>query len=68
MDAVHVVGVGGIGTAVGFALQAARVPVVFVAIHFGFAWGFWKEVARQVRAAVQSRLNRPAVPRPSSAP
>ena len=28
---------------------AARIPVVFVAIHFGFAWGFWKEVAKQVR-------------------
>ena len=28
----------------------ARVPVVFVAVHFGFAWGFWKEVWRQVRA------------------
>ena len=29
---------------------AVRIPVVFVAIHFGFAWGFWKEVAKQVRA------------------
>lgn len=29
---------------------AARVPVVFVAIHFGFAWGFWKEVAKQARS------------------
>ncbi len=28
---------------------AIRIPTVFVAIHFGFAWGFWKEVARQVR-------------------
>ncbi|MBN9118709.1 MAG: glycosyltransferase [Planctomycetes bacterium] len=28
---------------------AARIPVVFVAIHFGFAWGFWKEVAKQAR-------------------
>ena len=26
-----------------------RVPLVFAGIHFGFAWGFWKEVARQVR-------------------
>lgn len=33
---------------------AARVPAVFVAIHFGFAWGFWKEVAKQVRSSVQS--------------
>jgi GT2 family glycosyltransferase len=28
---------------------AARIPMVFVAIHFGFAWGFWKEVAKQLR-------------------
>ena len=28
---------------------AVRIPVVFVAIHFGFAWGFWKEVAKQTR-------------------
>ena len=27
---------------------AVRIPVVFVAIHFGFAWGFWKEVAKQI--------------------
>ena len=26
-----------------------RIPLVFVAIQCGFAWGFWKEVARQVR-------------------
>jgi succinoglycan biosynthesis protein ExoA len=31
------------------AAVAARIPAVFVAIHFGFAWGFWKEVARQAR-------------------
>ncbi|MDB5307444.1 MAG: hypothetical protein JWO38_1646 [Gemmataceae bacterium] len=30
MDAVHVVGAGGIGIAVGYALRAAGVPVVFV--------------------------------------
>jgi succinoglycan biosynthesis protein ExoA len=34
---------------------AARIPVVFVAIHFGFAWGFWKEVSRQARRRLQSR-------------
>jgi GT2 family glycosyltransferase len=28
---------------------AARIPVVFVAIHFGFAHGFWKEVARRAK-------------------
>jgi GT2 family glycosyltransferase len=26
----------------------ARIPLVFVAIHFGFAWGFWKEVSQQL--------------------
>ncbi len=26
-----------------------RVPLVFVGIHFGFAWGFWREVGRRVR-------------------
>jgi succinoglycan biosynthesis protein ExoA len=26
-----------------------RIPLVLAAIHFGFAWGFWKEVARQLR-------------------
>jgi succinoglycan biosynthesis protein ExoA len=31
-----------------------RVPLVFLGIHCGFAWGFLKEVARQVRARVQS--------------
>src|SRR5271157_4892386 len=30
MDAVHVVGAGGIGCALGYALRAAGVPVVFV--------------------------------------
>ncbi|HUR55809.1 MAG TPA: 2-dehydropantoate 2-reductase, partial [Gemmataceae bacterium] len=30
MDAVHVVGAGGIGLAVGYALRAAGVPVTFV--------------------------------------
>lgn len=29
---------------------ARRIPLVFVGIHCGFAWGFLKEVARQVRA------------------
>ena len=24
-----------------------RIPPVFLAIHFGFAWGFWKEFAKQ---------------------
>jgi len=32
-----------------------RIPMVFVAIHFGFAWGFWKEVARQVCHGVYPR-------------
>lgn len=29
-----------------------RIPGVFAAIHFGFAWGFLKEVARQVRGRI----------------
>jgi glycosyltransferase involved in cell wall biosynthesis len=32
-----------------------RIPLVFLGIHFGFAWGFLKEVARQVRRTLQSR-------------
>jgi GT2 family glycosyltransferase len=26
-----------------------RIPIVYLGIHFGFAWGFWKEVREQVR-------------------
>jgi GT2 family glycosyltransferase len=37
----------------------ARLPLVFAAIHFGFAWGFWKGVAKQLRAGVQSRAVSP---------
>jgi succinoglycan biosynthesis protein ExoA len=37
---------------------AARIPVVFVAIHFGFAWGFWKEVAKSVRHSIHCRTRR----------
>ena len=32
---------------------ARRIPHVFVAIHFGFAWGFWKEVLRQLTARLR---------------
>jgi len=39
---------------------AVRVPVVFVAIHFGFAWGFWKEVAKQLRQRVRWWAPQPA--------
>ena len=28
---------------------AWRIPLVFAGIHFGFAWGFWKEVVRRCR-------------------
>lgn len=31
---------------------AVRIPLVFAAIHLGFAWGFCQEVAKQVRARV----------------
>ncbi len=44
----------------------ARIPVVFVAIHFGFAWGFWKEVAKQVRTRINWRSSR--TPQPAGAP
>lgn len=27
-----------------------QVPLVFVGIHFGFAWGFWREVGRRIQA------------------
>ena len=33
MDAIHIVGAGGIGCAVGYALRAAGVPVVFVEVN-----------------------------------
>ncbi len=36
---------------------AVRVPLVFMAIHFGFAWGFWKEVTKQVRRSLQFRVS-----------
>ncbi len=29
-----------------------RVPLVFVGIHFGFAWGFWREVGRRAKLRV----------------
>jgi succinoglycan biosynthesis protein ExoA len=32
----------------------ARIPVVFIAIHFGFAWGFWREVFEQARMRFSS--------------
>jgi GT2 family glycosyltransferase len=44
-----------------------RIPPVFVAIHFGFAWGFWKEVARQLRARLPWSRS-PRTPRLSGAP
>jgi hypothetical protein len=31
-----------------------RIPLVFAGIHLGFAWGFLKEVARQVRVRITS--------------
>ncbi|MCE9567474.1 MAG: glycosyltransferase family 2 protein [Planctomycetes bacterium] len=41
-----------------------RIPLVFVAIHYGFAWGFWKEVAKQFailgrRASCPQKLPQP---------
>lgn len=39
-----------------------RIPAVFVAIHFGFAWGFWKEVGRQLRRLWQVRAGARKLP------
>ncbi|MFM8272189.1 MAG: glycosyltransferase [Gemmata sp.] len=47
---------------------AARIPVVFVAIHFGFAWGFWKELAKQLRSRVQWGQRPARGPHPAGAP
>jgi GT2 family glycosyltransferase len=47
---------------------AARIPVVFVAIHFGFAWGFWKEVVKQMRWWVRCRVRSIRTPQPVGAP
>jgi succinoglycan biosynthesis protein ExoA len=38
-----------------------RIPQVLVAIHFGFAWGFWNEMYQQVRARLRSRVVSPQV-------
>jgi GT2 family glycosyltransferase len=45
----------------------ARIPAVFVAIHAGFGWGFWKEIAKQMRLRWQGRRSIPslrAIPAP----
>jgi GT2 family glycosyltransferase len=47
---------------------AVRIPAVFVAIHFGFAWGFWKEVAKQVRARIKSAARKVHTPQPARMP
>jgi succinoglycan biosynthesis protein ExoA len=31
-----------------------RIPLVFVGIHFGFAWGFWREVLKSIRESYSS--------------
>jgi len=36
-----------------------RIPAILAAIHGGFAWGFWKEVVRQVRVGVGWRIGSP---------
>ncbi len=38
---------------------AARFPLVFASIHLGFAWGFWKEVVKQLRRGLQWRAVSP---------
>ena len=46
---------------------AARIPAVFAAIHCGFAWGFWKEVVRQVRSRVSWSVGLPRTSQPTGA-
>ena len=53
MDAVHVVGAGGIGIAVGYALRAAGVPVVFVEANRRKI-----DMARRIRLRVSCRPER----------
>ena len=35
-----------------------RIPLVFIGIHFGFAWGFWRETGRQIRGRWDRLLTR----------
>src|SRR5262249_10092161 len=44
-----------------------RIPLVFVAIHFGFAWGFWKEVAKQLVPRLRCGIAPPRNPQPTGA-
>jgi glycosyltransferase involved in cell wall biosynthesis len=37
----------------------ARIPAVVATIHFGFAWGFWKEMARQLLMRIQFKVVSP---------
>ena len=47
---------------------AVRIPVVFVAIHFGFAWGFWKEIAKQARKKMRGSAPASHTPQPAGTP
>ncbi|HSQ56244.1 MAG TPA: glycosyltransferase, partial [Gemmata sp.] len=46
---------------------AVRIPLVFAAIHCGFAWGFWKEVVKQARSRVSSGVGLPHTSQPTGA-
>jgi GT2 family glycosyltransferase len=51
---VAVVGAGWLVTRGQPLSVVVRAPLVFVGIHFGYAWGFWQEVIRQARVRLQS--------------
>jgi succinoglycan biosynthesis protein ExoA len=51
---LYVAAILGVSASLGYrepVAVAVRLPVVFVGIHFGFAWGFWREVRRRLARA-----------------
>lgn len=47
---------------------ALRIPGILTAIHFGFAWGFWKEVAKQIWPGLRWGHGSPLTSQPNGAP
>jgi succinoglycan biosynthesis protein ExoA len=50
--AVYILAIVAMSLKLGFRQPLAvsvRIPLVFLGIHFGFAWGFWREVFRRAR-------------------
>ncbi len=57
MDAIHVVGAGGIGCAVGYALRAAGLPVVFVEANaMKYGSGCWGELQVDERPQLRAEF------------